>query len=97
MADTHVKAVFGETEHDFIAASPTEYINNLSTPMLLLSENNTYNYTKIFEDKIRTTKYRNFQVIHIHRMGHGELWRHLSYDENSVYRDFIVNFIKTTR
>jgi len=97
MADTHVKAVFGETEHDFIAASPTEYINNLSTPMLLLSENNTYNYTKIFEDKIRTTKYRNFQVIHIHRMGHGELWRDLSYDENSVYRDFIVNFIKTIR
>jgi hypothetical protein len=95
MADTHVKAVFGETENDFIAASPTSFINNLSTPMLLLSENNTYNYTKIFEDKIRATSYRNFQVIHVHRMGHGELWKHLSYDENSIYRDFIVNFIKT--
>lgn len=95
MADTHVKAVFGETEKDFIRASPTEYISNLSVPMLLISENNTYNYTKIFEDKIRAAEYRNFQVLHIHRMGHGELWKHLSYDENSIYRNFIINFIKT--
>lgn len=95
MAETHVKAVFGETEKDFIAASPTEYIDDLAIPMLLISENNTYNYTKIFEDKIRTTGYRNFQVLHIHHMGHGELWKHLSYDDNSIYRDFIVHFIRT--
>ena len=95
MAETHVKAVFGETGKDFIAASPTEYIADLAIPMLLISENNTYNYTKIFEDKIRATEYRDFQVLHIHHMGHGELWKHLSYDENSIYRDFIVHFIRT--
>ena len=94
MAETHVKAVFGETKNDFLAASPTEYTLHLSIPMLLISENNTYNYTRLFEDKLRATGYRDFQVLHIHRMEHGELWKHLSYDTKSVYRDFIINFIK---
>lgn len=93
MADTHVKAVFGQTETDFINASPTNYLKFLKTPILLISENTTYNYTKIFEDKIRETAFRDFETIHIHKLGHGQLWRHLSNDENSPYRKMITNFI----
>lgn len=35
LADTHVKDVFGDTEADFTHASPTAYMDQLSTPMLL--------------------------------------------------------------
>lgn len=94
LADLHVKAVFGDTESDFVAASPTNYLDQLSVPILLISENNTYNYTKIFEDKIRATGFRDFQVLHIHSLGHGGLWKNLAADD-SVYRDFIVDFINT--
>jgi hypothetical protein len=95
MADTHVKAVFGQNETDFINASPTTYLQNLKAPILLISENTTYKYTKIFEEKIRETTFRDFESIHIHKMGHGQLWRHLSNVENSFYLKTITNFIHT--
>ena len=94
MAETHVKAVFGEAENDFYNASPTTYIDNLKIPMLLISENTTYEYTKLFEDRLRASSYRNFQVLHINYMGHGELWKNLSYQAKSTYRDYIIAFIK---
>ena len=94
MADTHVKAVFGETKDDFLKASPTQHTKKLSIPILLISEETTYEYTKLFEDKLRAIDYKDFQTLHIHRIGHGELWKHLSYDEESMYRDFIISFIK---
>lgn len=94
LADLHVKAVFGDTEEDFSAASPTSFLDQISVPILLISENNSFNYTKIFEDKIRETDFRDFQVLHVHRLGHAGLWKNLAAD-NSVYRDFIIGFIKT--
>ena len=93
MADTHVKAVFGQTEADFINASPTNYLKFLKTPILLISENTTYEYTKIFENKIRETEFRDFETIHIHKLGHGQLWRHLSNEADSPYTKMITNFI----
>lgn len=94
LAEQHVEAVFGSTEKDWLAASPTEYLGNLSVPMLLISENNSFNYTRILEDRIRETEFRNLQVMHLHRIGHGALWQHISHEENSVYRSYIVQFIK---
>ena len=96
MAETHVKAVFGETEKDMVDASPTSYIDGFKIPMLLISENSTYGYTTLFEDKLRNSGYRNFQVLHLNAMGHGELWRNLSYEDKSIYRDYIVSFVKQT-
>ncbi len=93
LAESHVKAVFGDTESNFEAASPTTYVEEMSVPMLLISENNTFNYTKIFEDKIRETDFRDFQVLHIHKIGHGDLWRNLA-QEQSIYRSFIIDFIR---
>lgn len=94
MAELHVEAVFGPTESDFLGASPTTYIDQLSVPMLLISENNTYNYTRRFEDKIAATSFRALDVVHVLSMGHGELWRHLSSDQDSRYRRLIAGFIK---
>ena len=93
LADLHVKAVFGPGESDFIDASPTSYLDNLSVPMLLISENNTYNYTRLFEERIAETLFRAIDVVHVLSMGHGELWQHLSSEEDSRYRGLIADFI----
>lgn len=94
LAEDHVKGVFGKTPEEFLDASPTSYMSGLKTPMLLISEKNTYKYTRFFEDKIRESGLKNVEVIHIEELGHGQLWRNLSYEENSKYRDKVVEFIK---
>ena len=95
LADLHVKAVFGSTEEDFNKASGTTYLKELQIPMLLIADGALFKYTKIFEDKIREeTEYTDFDVINVHHLGHGPLWRNLSHEENSIYRDMMVAFIK---
>jgi dipeptidyl aminopeptidase/acylaminoacyl peptidase len=94
MAELHVQAVFGQTEEDMIDASPITYLDNMKLPMLMFSENMTYNYTTIFEDALRETEFRNFEVIHVHKLGHADLWRNLSFAEESPYRERMIQFIK---
>jgi hypothetical protein len=64
------------------------------TPMLLISEANTYRYTRLFEDKLREAHFNSLEVIHILRLGHSELWRNLSRSNDSIYLAIIVDFIK---
>ncbi len=94
LAELHVKAVFGDTQKHFEQASPTSYVDNMTVPMLLISESGTYNYTKIFEDKIRATGFQKFEVLHIDELDHTGLWKNLSYEEDSPYRKKIIEFIK---
>ena len=93
LATLHVEAVFGKPE-GFREASPTSFVKNLTMPMLLVSETDTYNYATIFEDKVRESGFRNFEVLHINNIGHGSLWRNLSYTKDSPYRSFIIGFLK---
>jgi hypothetical protein len=95
LAKQHVEAVFGSTEIGLKQASPITFLDNLSNPILLISDNNMYNYAKLFEDKIRATQFRNMQVVYSYKFSHGELWRDLSFAEKSIYRDIIINFIET--
>ncbi len=93
LAELHVQSVFGKTEEHFEIASPTTYLDNLSVPILLFSDTNTFNYTKIFEDAIKERKFKDFEVHHVD-LTHGDLWRNLSEKEESPYRDLILNFVK---
>jgi len=93
-ADNHIGSVFGLTEKEFDSASPTQFIANLVTPMLLISENNTFKYTALFEDKLIEQQVKNLEVIHVHRLKHGEFWKELSYATESIHRDIILAFIK---
>ena len=94
LAELHVKAVFGNTEENLVRASPVNYLQNLSTPMLLMCDNNLYNYTKLFEERIRETEFREVQVVYAYNFSHGGLWKNLSLSEFSVYRNIIVDFIE---
>ena len=91
--DTHFIPVFGDTMDDYIQASPTNYLHNLKVPMLIISEADTYGYTKFFVDKIRETDFRDFQVMDVFSESHASLSQALSQSENSVYRSLIVNYI----
>jgi len=93
LAEEHVQAVFGESQEGFLQASPTSYMQNLKTPMLLMSDTNTANYCRIFEQAIQESGFDEVEV-HYAELGHGALWRNMSYDEESSYRDLLIAFIK---
>jgi len=95
LAKLHVEAVFGNSTKYFRDASPTSYLKNLSSPMLIMCDNNLYNYTKLFEERIRETEFRDVQVVYAYNLSHGELWKNLSFSEKSVYRKIILEFIES--
>lgn len=95
MAETHVKDVFGNDVSAFEEASPVTYLEDFDIPMLLISERGLYNYTKIFEEKIKTSDYQKVTIIHVSDYDHGGLWRNLSYDSNSFTRKAIIQWINS--
>ena len=97
LAEQHVEAVFGSTKEDFIKASPTNFLENLKLPMLIFSDVGIYNYTNLFEQKIREeTEFRDFQVVNVHKLTHAELWKDISLAQKSIYREMIAHFIFDT-
>ncbi|MEM1323752.1 MAG: alpha/beta hydrolase [Bacteroidota bacterium] len=94
LADTHVKDVFGAGEADFRAASPVTYLDQLTLPMLLVSENGLYNYTQLFEERLLEIDYQNYQILHEFNFDHAGLWRDLSFGENSLTREVMINFMR---
>ena len=95
LAETHVMDVFGNDIEAFADASPVTYLDKLDTPMLLISESGLYNYTRLFEEQLRQSAYRNIQVVHIFDFDHAGLWRDISLAEYSQTRSLMIDFIKS--
>ena len=93
LATLHVEAVFGEDHSRFVEASPISYIDQLEVPLLLVSDHSLYRYTRLFEEKLLEKEKNQVEVIYIHKMNHGELWRSLAV-ENSLYRNVMIQFIQ---
>ena len=93
-AELHVAAVFGKSQEDYKKASPTHYLQNLSSPLLLMTDNSIPHYTEGFEEAIQATGFKNYKTVYVPDLSHGELWRHLSFEKDSDYRETIVAFIK---
>lgn len=93
MAEQHVKAVFGYNEEDLVDASPTQYVEKLKTPMLLISESQSYKYTKIYEDALKSANVKNITYLHVREFNHKEFYARLAKDSTSKYRDQIIDFI----
>lgn len=94
LAEEHVDAVFGADSIAQVAASPMSYLENLSAPVLLLCDNDLYRYTRHLEDALRETDFRKVEVVYAYEFGHGALWRNLSGEGESKYRNIIIDFIK---
>lgn len=94
LAKLHVEAVFGDTEEDFRNASPTSYLENLGIPMLLISDNAIDRYTRFFEKELKKTDFTKYKTIYVTDLNHAELWRNISFDDSSVHRTAIIEFIR---
>ena len=94
LAEQHVDAVFGATKEEWDFASPTQYLDNLQAPWLLIGDNDVHVYNTFFETYLReNSDFRDIEIIYVYSMSHGDLWRDISNNENSVHRDRIVRFI----
>lgn len=94
LAENHVKGVFGDTRKELHAASPTTHLKNLITPMLLISESQSYRYTRILEEALQDMQNIAFEVMHAHEFNHKEFYQHLSNDSSNKYQLAIIEFIK---
>ncbi|MEO1654918.1 MAG: alpha/beta hydrolase [Bacteroidota bacterium] len=91
-ADQHVRGVFGEKDQDIQDASVINYIPNLNRPTLMISEDNTYNYTLVFEKAIPEAFKKWITFWHIREENHASLRKDLDQPQ-SKYRDRIIQFI----
>jgi hypothetical protein len=89
----HINPVFGETVEEQIDASPITYIDSLITPILMITESYSYQFSKDFEKMLTDKKGKDFQVLNIHNKDHSKLWEELN-KNNDIYINFISNYIK---
>lgn len=94
LAELHVEAVFGNSREAFLNASPTSYLDNLEIPMLLISDNALDRYTRLFEERLQETGFKDYEVIYVKDLNHSELWRNLSNRSESIYRESVIGFIR---
>ena len=92
--ENHINPVFGKTEQEQIDASPITYIDNLTTPMLVIAEGDTYPYHKSFEAIVIEKGIQNIEFLYLLNNTHAGLWNELGSDEPNMYRNLMVDYIK---
>lgn len=90
MADAHVLGVFGDLA-DVKKASPTEYIDHSIVPMLVISETDTYDLTKVLEEQVPDKKHIEF--YHVRDKNHNELYFDLVRNPESEHTQKIADFL----
>ncbi len=92
--ENHIYAVFGKTEQEQIDASPITYIDNLTTPMLIVAEGDTYPYHTSFEAAVVDKGIKNVEFLYLLNNTHAGLWTELGNDSPNMYRNLMVDYIK---
>ncbi len=93
-ADGHVLGVFG-TAGALADASPINHFTDSPVPMLVLSESDTYDYTRIFEDAVaKKNKAHLIQFVHFRDETHRSLFNNLG-SRNGSYppRQKIIDYV----
>lgn len=90
MADSHVLGVFGELE-DVKKASPTEYIDAAVIPMLVFSETDTYDYTKLLEDRVGDKPHIEF--YHVRDKNHAALYLDMAKNGDSKHTQKLADYL----
>ena len=91
----HIRPVFGETMEAWVDASPITYIDEFDTPMLMISESDTYAYSIRFEQLLQENGKNHFLVLNAHNETHNSLWFKLRDESECLYREMIVGFIRS--
>jgi acetyl esterase/lipase len=93
-AHQHVHAALGKNFEELKAASPTTYLAQSRIPMLVVSETDTYGYTKILEDAVVDAQMEHIKFLHVTDKNHNELFFDMSGDPTSQNVIKMVNFLK---
>lgn len=96
LAELHVEGVFGSDPAVWREASPSEYLDQVVAPMLLVSDGALFPYTQVYEARIRASSYRKATIYHVLDLNHGQLWRDLAHNARSRHRSVLVDFILTS-
>ncbi|MEM6800632.1 MAG: alpha/beta hydrolase [Bacteroidota bacterium] len=94
LAKEHVEAVFGSTKESWIEASPITYMDGLKMPLLLIADANIGKYTRIFEREIQEAGVEEVEIVYADEFGHGDLWVNMAREDESTYRDKLVDFVR---
>ena len=94
MADQHVLDVFGHAEGRLADASPTTHMRKTEVPMLVLSEADTYGYTKVFEDAVAKAGIKRIRFRHFPDRRHRTMGKLMAREQADDARDAMVGFIE---
>lgn len=95
-ADAHLRWIFGETESDWIAASPTTYLKGCKTPMLIVGEKGVSmrRYTKDFEEAVKAAGVTSIRFRYADDRTHGQSTPLMSRKEPDPIRDEAIAFVR---
>jgi len=73
-ADAHLKWIFGDTEADWVAASPTTYLKGCRIPMLVVAERDPSmkQYTRDFEEAVQALGITSIRFLYMEDRTHGQ-------------------------
>ncbi len=94
MADQHVLDVFGHGDGALRDASPTAHMQKTKVPMLVLSEADTYGYTKVFEDRVKEAGIERIRFRHFPKRRHRTIGALMAREEADAARDLMIAFLR---
>jgi acetyl esterase/lipase len=95
-ADAHLKWIFGDTEADWVAASPTTYLSGSKVPMLVVAERepSMRRYTKDFEDAVTAAGITSIRFRYAEDRTHGQSSPLMSRKAPDPVRDEAIAFVR---
>jgi acetyl esterase/lipase len=95
-ADAHLTWIFGDTEADWVAASPTTYLKGCKVPMLVVSESerSMRQYTKDLEDAVTAAGVTSIRFRYMEDRTHGQSSPLMSRKAPDPVRDEAIAFIR---
>jgi acetyl esterase/lipase len=95
-ADAHLTWIFGDTEADWVAASPTTYLKGCRTPMLVVAERepSMRRYTKDFEEAAKAAGVASIRFRYMEDRTHGESSPLMSRKAPDPVRDEAIAFVR---
>jgi acetyl esterase/lipase len=94
MAEQHVLDVFGRREGALEDASPTNHLGNARVPMLVISEKNTADYTRLFEEAVREAGIEGIRFLSFPDRTHASIGKQMAREGPHDARDAMIAFIR---
>jgi len=95
-ADAHLQWIFGDTKKDWIAASPSTYLEGCTTRMLIVAEKgpSMRQYTKDFEEAVAAAGVTSIRFLYMFDRTHGQNTPLMSRKAPDPVRDAAIAFIR---